>query len=81
MARRTTRQLASPREAPTGIELVRGARVGCAGALLVHKDLATTLIYADFAPGAQDAQLVAAAFARGPVRGPNLSEPQITSAA
>lgn len=45
-----------------------------------HKDLATTLIYADFAPGAQDAQLVASAFARGPVRGPNLSEPQMTPA-
>jgi integrase len=44
-----------------------------------HKDLATTLIYADFQPGARDAQLVAAAFARGPVRGPNLSEPQLTS--
>lgn len=29
-----------------------------------HRDLKTTLIYADFAPGAHDAQLVASAFAR-----------------
>lgn len=45
-----------------------------------HKDLATTLIYADFAPGGQDAQLVASAFARGTNGGTNLSEPQRTSA-
>jgi len=46
-----------------------------------HRDLKTTLIYADFAPGGQDAQLVAAAFARGSNPGSNLREPQSTPAA
>ncbi len=46
-----------------------------------HRDLKTTLIYADFAPGGQDAQLVAAAFARGSNPGSNLREPQSISAA
>jgi integrase len=41
-----------------------------------HKDLATTMIYADYAPSPREAAMVASAFARGPVRGPNLSEAQ-----
>jgi integrase len=44
-----------------------------------HRDIATTQIYADYSPGAHEAELVARAFARGPIRGPILSESQITS--
>jgi integrase len=44
-----------------------------------HRDLATTQRYADYAPSAHEAEMVAAAFGRGPVRGPNLSEPQTIS--
>jgi len=46
-----------------------------------HRDLATTQIYADYAPSAHEAEMVAGAFARdrGPVRGPILREPQMTS--
>jgi integrase len=41
-----------------------------------HRDLATTQIYADYAPSAHEAEMVAAAFARGSNRGSNLSESQ-----
>lgn len=42
-----------------------------------HRDLATTQIYADYAPSAREADMVAAAFARGP--GSNLSKAESTS--
>jgi integrase len=45
-----------------------------------HRDLATTQIYADYAPSSREAEMVAAAFVRGSVRGANLSESHITSA-
>jgi len=43
---------------------------------LGHRDFKTTLIYADYMPGAHEADLVDAAFAPqlGPNLGPNLSE-------
>jgi integrase len=46
-----------------------------------HRDLATTQIYADYAPSAREAEMVAAAFARdrGSNSGSNLSEPDSTS--
>ena len=44
-----------------------------------HRDLATTQIYADYAPGAHEAEMVAAAFARGSNRGSNLSGSQLIS--
>jgi len=44
-----------------------------------HRDIATTQIYADYAPSAHEAALVDAAFeARGTNRGTNLREPQGT---
>ncbi len=43
-----------------------------------HKDLATTQIYADYAPSKLEADLVAAAFTRGSNRGSNLSESKLT---
>lgn len=46
---------------------------------LGHRDLATTQRYADYAPSSGEADLVAAAFARGAIRGANLSESQLTS--
>lgn len=47
-----------------------------------HRDLATTQIYADYAPSAHEAQMVAAAFARERSTNPgtDLSESQTTSA-
>ncbi len=39
-----------------------------------HRDLATTQIYADYAPSAREAEMIAAAFDRGSNRGSNLSE-------
>jgi integrase len=47
---------------------------------LGHRDLATTQIYADYAPSPREAEMVAAAFARGSVRGSNLTEPEVTGA-
>jgi integrase len=46
-----------------------------------HRDLATTQIYADYAPSAREAEMVAAAFARdrGSNSGSNLSEAESTS--
>ena len=44
-----------------------------------HRDLATTQLYADYAPSTREAEMVAAAFARGSNRGSNLSESQMTS--
>jgi integrase len=44
-----------------------------------HRDLATTQLYADYAPSTHEAEMVAAAFARGSNRGSNLSQPQMTS--
>jgi site-specific recombinase XerC len=44
-----------------------------------HRDIATTQRYADYAPSSREAELVAAAFARGHIRGHNLSESQSTS--
>jgi integrase len=43
-----------------------------------HRDFKTTLIYADYAPNAHEGEMVEAAF-RGPIRGPKLSETEITS--
>jgi len=43
-----------------------------------HRDSKTTLIYADYAPSAHEGEMVEAAF-RGPIRGPKLSETEITS--
>lgn len=40
-----------------------------------HADLSTTQIYSHFAPRAEAAARIGAAFSRGPVRGPNSSEP------
>jgi integrase len=45
-----------------------------------HRDIATTQRYADYAPGHNEAELVALAFNRGSIRGPNLIEAQGTSA-
>ena len=43
--------------------------------LMGHRDFATTLIYADYAPSAHEAEWAGAAFAsRGTVRGTELSE-------
>jgi integrase len=45
-----------------------------------HRDIATTQRYADYAPSAREAELIAAAFEdRGAIRGANLSESQVTS--
>jgi integrase len=46
-----------------------------------HRDLATTQIYADYAPSEREADMIAAAFdrARRPVQRPNLSESQTIS--
>jgi integrase len=44
-----------------------------------HRDLATTQRYADYAPSAREAEMVAAAFARATNPSTNLSEPQITA--
>ncbi len=41
-----------------------------------HRHITTTQRYADYAPGHNDAELVARAFAQGPNLGPNLSEPE-----
>jgi integrase len=41
-----------------------------------HRDIKTTQRYADYAPRHDEAELVARAFARGPIGGPNLTEPQ-----
>ena len=46
---------------------------------LGHRDLATTQIYADYAPSGHEAELIANAFARGSNPGSNLSESQRTS--
>jgi integrase len=43
---------------------------------LGHRDLATTQIYADYAPSAAEGQMIDRAFARGTNRGTNLSEPE-----
>lgn len=39
-----------------------------------HRDIKTTLIYADYAPSDHEREFVERAFSRGPIRGPNLSE-------
>lgn len=44
-----------------------------------HRDLATTQIYADYAPSGSEGQMVARAFARGSNSGSNLSESEGTS--
>ncbi|OJU83495.1 MAG: hypothetical protein BGO11_13305 [Solirubrobacterales bacterium 70-9] len=44
-----------------------------------HRDLATTQIYADYAPSATEGQMIARAFARGSNRGSNLSESEVIS--
>lgn len=43
-----------------------------------HKDLATTQIYADYAPSNLEAELIATAFSRGSNRGSNLRESKLT---
>ena len=42
--------------------------------LMGHRDFATTLIYAEYAPCAHEAEWAEAAFAPGTVRGTELSE-------
>lgn len=44
-----------------------------------HRDLATTQVYADYAPSVNEGQMVARAFARGTNRGTNLSESEVIS--
>jgi hypothetical protein len=43
-----------------------------------HRDIKTTLIYADYQESDQERELVERAF-RGPIRGPNVSESQRNS--
>src|SRR5262245_14596964 len=43
-----------------------------------HRDFKTRLICADYAPSPHEGEMVEAAF-RGPIRGPELSEPEMTS--
>jgi integrase len=45
-----------------------------------HRDIETTQRYADYAPSAHEAELVAAAFGRGTSRGTSLSESEVISA-
>lgn len=40
-----------------------------------HRDIQTTMIYADYAPSAHERDMAEAAF-QGPVSGPNLSKPE-----
>jgi integrase len=44
-----------------------------------HRDIETTQRYADYAPSAREAELIAAAFDRGTNRGTNLSKSQVIS--
>ncbi|MEX2106536.1 MAG: tyrosine-type recombinase/integrase [Solirubrobacterales bacterium] len=44
-----------------------------------HRDLATTQIYADYAPSVNEGQMIARAFARGSNPGSNLSESEVIS--
>ena len=44
-----------------------------------HRDIATTQRYADYSPSPHEAAMVASAFAKGFVRGSNLSESHLTS--
>lgn len=44
-----------------------------------HRSLATTEIYADYAPSAAEGEMIARAFARGTNRGTNLSESEVIS--
>ena len=44
-----------------------------------HRDIKTTMIYADYQASDQEHELVGRAF-RGPIRGPKLSETERTSA-
>jgi len=46
-----------------------------------HRDIKTTMIYADYAPSDHERELIQRAFSRGPVRGPNLSETERTARA
>ena len=41
---------------------------------LGHRSVTTTQIYADYSPSSREADMIAAAFARGSIRGSNLSE-------
>jgi integrase len=45
-----------------------------------HRDIETTQRYADYAPSAREAELVAAAFGQGTSRGTTLSESEVISA-
>jgi integrase len=63
-----------------------GTRMAAAGApmrtlqeWMGHRDLATTQIYADYAPSAREAEMIAAAFSRGSNRGSDLSGSTVTS--
>jgi integrase len=47
--------------------------------MMGHADYATTLIYSHYAPATREAEMIAQAFARGSIRGTNLSEPDVTS--
>jgi hypothetical protein len=46
-----------------------------------HRDFATTLIYADYAPSAHEAEWAEAAFSEGTVQGTELSESDSNTAA
>ena len=44
-----------------------------------HRSVTTTQIYADYSPSSREADMIAAAFARGSIRGSNLSESESIS--
>ena len=46
---------------------------------LGHRSVTTTQIYADYSPSSREADMIAAAFARGSIRGSNLSESESIS--
>jgi integrase len=46
---------------------------------LGHGSVTTTQIYADYSPSSREADMIAAAFARGSIRGSNLSESETIS--
>ena len=83
--RRRSARRRSARSASTISATPSGRRMAASGVPLRtlqewmgHRDFKTTLIYADYSPSAHEGEMVEAAF-RGPIRGPNLSETEVTS--
>lgn len=73
-----------------GLRHTFGTRMAAAGVpmrtlqeWMGHRDISTTERYADYAPSQHESELIERAWApnagRGPVRGPNLSESEVTS--